>query len=120
MKTREPLYPEFGISKTLEAFRQPPCSPPQGKEILERYFAVFHDQPKNERNSNLAVLHVSNELLELWQRGDARIPINTLKTLKKKVSDFREDLRSLSKKSHKKRPAYAATVNTVSIVPLAW
>ena len=29
-------------SKTIEAFQQPPCSPPRGKEILERFFVVLH------------------------------------------------------------------------------
>ena len=69
MKTREPLYPEFKILKTLEAFRQPPCSPPHGHEVLERFFVVFQSQPKNCRDANAMAVMVAAELHALWLVG---------------------------------------------------
>ena len=32
------LSPEFGISRTVDAFRKPPSPPATGKDILERFF----------------------------------------------------------------------------------
>ena len=112
MKTREPLRPEFGISKTLEAFRQPPCPPPRGKEVLERFFGVLHSQTKNSRDVNATALTVAAEMEDLWLKGDSRIPRNRVQTMKKKVLDFREDLRYLTNKSKKGRPAYAEMVSS--------
>ena len=111
MKTREPLHPEFGISKTIESFRQPPCPPPHGLEVLERFFAVLHSQPGNNRNINGAALVIAQELDELWQLGDARIPRKVLQTIKAKVLDLRNLLRNLCNKSKKARPAYAEWVS---------
>ena len=110
MKTREPLHPEFGIARTIEAFRQPPCSPPQGKEVLERFFEVLHSQPKNGRNVDAAAYSVAAELDGLWKLGDARIPLKTVKTIKKMITDFRENLRKICVKSKKGKPAYEEAV----------
>ena len=114
MKTREPLRPEFGISKTLEAFREPPCPPPRGNEILERFFGVLHSQTKNSRDVNAAALTVADEMDDLWQKGDSRIPRNRVQTMKKKVMDIRDLLRYLSNKSKKGRPAYAEKVRFIA------
>ena len=112
MKTREPLYPEFEISMTLEAFRQPPCPPPHGREVLERFFAVLHSQPKNCRDVNAAAITVATELHALWLVGDARIPCNLRDTMKKKIVKFRELLKFLCTKGKKGRPAYAEAVSS--------
>ena len=111
MKTREPLHPEFEISKTIEAFRTPPCQPPFGKEILERFFGVLHSRPKNDRDNNAVAHALSAELHALWFLGDARIPCNSIKTIKKKVEDLRQLLKYLCNKSKKGRPAYAEAVS---------
>ena len=74
MKTREPLYPEFEISKTSFS-----------AEVLEHFFDVLHSQPKNNRDSNDVVHTVATKLDELWLLGDARIPRNTVTTIKRKI-----------------------------------
>ena len=111
MKTREALFPEFEISKTLEEFRLPPCPPPRGKDVLERFLAILHETQKNLRSCNSVALCVANELDDLWEKGDARIPRNKVQTMKKKIVDLRKDLRTLCNKSKKGRPAYQATVS---------
>ena len=111
MKTREPLYPEFEISRTLQEFHPLPCPPPCGKDVLERFFGILHETRKDLRSCNSVALQVATELHDLWERGDARIPRNKLQTIKKKVVDFREDLRRLCKKSKKGTPGYQATVS---------
>ena len=120
MKTREPLHPEFQISKTIPAFQQPPCEPPHGKEILERFFDVLHSQPKNNRDGNAVAHSVATELDDLWLLGDARIPRNTVPTIKKKVVDFRDLLGIISKKSKKGRPAYEEAVSMNSLYILSF
>ena len=112
MKTREPLYPEFGISKTLEVFRQPPCTPPCGREILERFLGVFYSQLKNARDKGVAAHTVAVELNDLWLLGDARIPLLTMKTMKKKILELRETLNFLCIKGKKGRPGYADKVSS--------
>ena len=112
MNTREPLYPDLQISKTIEAFQQPPCPPPRGKEILERFFGVLHSTSKNNRDLNTVSLTVAGELHVLWSIGDARIPCNTKHTMKKKIVKLREILKYLSNKSKKGRPAYAEAVSS--------
>ena len=111
MKTREPLHPEFGIARTIEAFRQPPCPPPQGKEVMERFFEVFHAQLKNERSADAASYTVAVELDSLWKLGDARIPRKTVQTIKKKIMDFRDNLRKICVKSKKGQRAYEEAVS---------
>ena len=111
MKTRERLFPEFQISKTIDAFRQPPCSPPHGKEVFERFFGVLYSQPKNCRNFIAAGHTAAAEMDALWLVGDARIPRNTIETIKKKILKFRELLQYLLNKSKKGRPVYAEVVS---------
>ena len=111
MKTREGLQPEFGISKTLDAFKQPPCQPPKGKDVLERYYGVLHSQPPNEKDANAALLVVAKELRALWEMGDARIPLKKNFDIKADLIRFRENLRYLTNKSKKGRPTYVAKVN---------
>ena len=115
MHTREPLHPELIISKRLERFRQPPCQPSKGQEVLERYFDVLHSQPSNCCDVNGAARAVAKELHELWEKGDARIPINKVQTIQRKILEFREDLRYLLNKSKKGRPAYAEKVSLTEI-----
>ena len=76
MHTREPLHSELIISKRLERFRQPPCQPSKGQEVLERYLDVLHSQPSKCRHVSGAAQAVAKEYHELWEKGDARIPIN--------------------------------------------
>ena len=111
MHTREPLRPEFQISKRLEQFRQPPCQPPRGMEVMERFFGVLHSQASNCRDVNGAARIVAKELHELWEKGDAQIPIQRINTTHAKILEFREDLRYLCNKSKKGRPAYAERVS---------
>ena len=104
------LYPEFGISKPLEKFSAPPCQPPIGKDILERFFALKLEQPKNRQdNKNVAHL-VALELLELWSVGDARIPCQAISNLSKQVANFREELAFLCDKSKVGRGNYQSKV----------
>ena len=110
MERRQPLYPELGISRRLEGF--PPSQPPKGKDILERFFDVLFSQPKNSRNADSAALKVAKELIELWTRGDGRIPLNGVECLKRRIIAFRDDLSWLNKKSMKTRPVYAVKVRS--------
>ena len=93
------LYPEFKIAKLLEQFPPPPCQPPRGLHILERFFEILYSQPPHRRDSNTAARSVATELDDLWKSGDARIPRKDVKTLIKKIINFREDLKYLSDKS---------------------
>ena len=111
MNTREPLYPEHKISKTLDNFRQPPGQPPQGREVMERFFQVFYSVPKNERNKNDAALTVAKELCALWELGDARIPVIGRDKLKKKILGMRQDLTDICNESKKGTPAYVVAVS---------
>ena len=107
MKTREPLHPELQISKTIDEFQSPPCPPPRGKDVLERFYGVLHSQQGNSRKASDAAQLVAKELHDLWLRGDARIPRCLVKTIQKKIMDMREMIRYLSDKAKKGRPAYA-------------
>ena len=111
METRRPLYPKFGISKQLEHFTPPPCQPPKGKEVLERFFDVLHGQGKNQRSAETAASEVAKELIQLWKLGDGRIPLNQVKTIAKRIFDFRSDLAWLCKTSMETRPIYKTKVN---------
>ena len=111
-KTRERLYPEFLITKCLEEFPRPPCEPPKGKDIMERYFDVLRKQPGNVRSKNDAAYAVAMELRDLWERGDARIPLRCPQTLKTTILKFCDDLNQIRNKSKKDRPSYQAAVSS--------
>ena len=102
MKTREPLYPNFLISKRLEQFQQPPCQPPKGKDVLEHFFNVLYTQPRNKRVAGDAAFTVALELRDLWNHGDARIPLRANSTIKKAILEMREDLLFICCESKKK------------------
>ena len=110
------MYPNFSIAKRLEHFPQPPCQPPKGKDVLERYFDVLYRQPANNRKATEAAQTVALELQSLWQRGDARIPLRTTPTLKKAILDFRDDLLYIKNESKKSRPAYQEKVRAQTIL----
>ena len=110
-KTRERMYPDFGIPKPLEHFKQPPCEPPKGREVLERFFDILYKQPVNNRSAPDAAFAVAVELRELWERGDARIPLRRAQTLKKTILDFRQDLKDIQNKSKENRPSYQEAVS---------
>ena len=112
MERRHPMYPEFGISKRLEAFRDPPSQPPKGKDVLERFFDILYSQPKNNRNAKDAAAAATEQLLRLWTLGDERIPLNAEKTVKKAILTLREDLAWLNQKAKKKRPNYESKVHS--------
>ena len=105
------LYPEFNISKLLDHFRAPPCQPPCGREILERFFHVLFAQPKHRRDLKAAAHTVATELANLWTAGDARIPQKAISTLAKQIFDFRADLKTLGDKSKAGRESYQKKVN---------
>ena len=109
--TRERMYPDYQISKRREHFQQPPCQPPKGKDILERYFDVLYVQPVNKRCANDAAYAVAVEVRELWQRGDARIPLQTAQTIKKRILHFRDDLLFIQKQSKKGQPSFQEAVS---------
>ena len=106
MQTRDPMFPKFLISKRLSAFKQPPCEPPKGKDVLERYFDVLYEQPPNKRNGSDAAFKVAKELLSLWQLGDGRIPLRCEKTVKKAIEDFRTDFNYIRNETKKTRKVY--------------
>ena len=110
MKTRDPMYPNFLISKCLEQFKPPPCQPPKGKDVLERYFAILYEQPANMRIANDAAYKVALELQKLWEQADARIPLRSAQTIKKAILDFRDDLLYIRNESKKSRPIYVEKV----------
>ena len=111
MDTRDPLFPDFSISKSLEKFKAPPCQPPRGRDVLERYFDVLYARPKGKRKGDDAALQVAEELIQLWGVGDARIPLITVYPLKKKINDFRDDLQYLCNKSKMNRGNYTEKVS---------
>ena len=88
MLPRHSLYPEFGISKRLERFTPPPSQPPRGREVLERFFDILFSQEKNHRSAEAAASDVAKELTQLWMLGDARIPLNEIRTITKKILGF--------------------------------
>ena len=67
MNTRDRLYPDFQIGRRLNTFRSPPCQPPCGKDVLERYFDVLYAK----RCANDAAASVAGELVKLWNEGDS-------------------------------------------------
>ena len=104
------LYPDFGITKLLEKFPAPPCQPPRGLDVLERFFALRIAQPKNRQdNKNVAWL-VATELSELWKVGDGRIPRKSVSHLMKQIVEFRELLAFLCVKSRAGRGSYQSKV----------
>ena len=105
-----PLYPAFQILRPLDAFPPPPCQPPKGKDVLERFFHVLSKQPRNRKDAGAAAHTVATELENTWKLGDARIPLKATKILKKKVVEFRQDLAYLCTKANMKRPVYANRV----------
>ena len=104
------MFPEFLISKRLESFQQPPCQPPKGKDVLERYFDVLYGQTANQRNGSDAAYAVATELIDLWKRGDARIPCQFVQAVKTAIVDFRETLTVINNKSKRQRPSYQEKV----------
>ena len=98
IKTRDVLFPEFQISKLLEQFKAPPCQPPKGRDVMERFFDVLYSQSTNNRDGRKAAWKVALELDELWKLGDARIPRKTPKTIQSTILHWREQLRALCKK----------------------
>ena len=104
------MYPEFYISKVLTHFSSPPCQPPLGREVLERFFDLLFAQPKHRRDNNAAAYAVALEL-ETWGQGDARIPLKSNKTLVKQIVDFRHDLKIVCDKSKAGRESYQKTVS---------
>ena len=107
-----PLYPDFQILRPLDDFKQPPCQPPKGKDVLERFFHVLFEQPKNRRDATSAADTVAVKLMDLWQLGDARIPLLRRRIIQKNIADFRADLAFLCKKGNLKKPTYANKVRT--------
>ena len=105
-----PLYPDFQILRPLDAFKPPPCQPPKGKDVLERFFHVLNAQPKNRRDKAAAAHTVATKLIDLWKLGDGRIPLLCCKTLQKNILDFRADLAFLCTKANHKKPVYANKV----------
>ena len=116
MRPHQELCPEFGISKTIAAFRKPPCPPPTGKDILERFIDILHAQPRNCRSCDAVAFSVATELRDHWQEGDARIPLNTVPTIKKRILDLRETLRFIHQRSKKGRKDYVEAVVTSLLV----
>ena len=112
MERRHPMYPDFGISKRLESFKDPPSQPPKGKDVLERFFDILYRQPKNSRSAKDAATAVTEQLLALWTLGDARIPLNAEDTVKKAILTLREDLAWLNQKAKKKRANYESKVKS--------
>ena len=110
MERRHTMYPDFGISRRLERFQPPPSQPPKGKDVLERLFDVIFSQDKNNRSIENAAAIVAEELLTLWALGDARIPLNALDTVKKRIISFRKDLAYLNIKAMKTRSNYGTKV----------
>ena len=68
-------------------------------------------QPVNKRCANDAAYAVAVEVRELWQRGDARIPLQTAQTIKKRILHFRDDLLFIQKQSKKGRPSFQEAVS---------
>ena len=110
MERRRPMYPKLGIQKPLERFQPPPSQPPKGKEVMERFFDVIYSQDKNDRSADSAAATVTKELLDLWELGDARIPLNSKHTIKRRILTFRDDLGYLNKEKNETRPKYKTTV----------
>ena len=110
MERRRPMYPDFGIKKPLERFQPPPSEPPKGKDVLKRFFDVIYSQDKNNRSKESAAAIVTQELLALWALGDARIPLNSSITVKRRILSFRDDLAYLNKEAMKTRANYETKV----------
>ena len=106
------LYPDFNILKPLDRFPAPPCQPPLGKDVLERFFAILFAQPKHRQDKKATAHVVATELSELWERGDGRIPRKALSTLTKNIIEFRADLAFLCDKSKVGYGSYQKKVNS--------
>ena len=75
MDTRERLKPEFGISRTIDAFRKPPCPPATGKDVLVRFSGILHKQSRNCRNVDVTAFTVATELQAHWEERGGRISL---------------------------------------------
>ena len=65
---------DFGINFPLEKFTPPPCQPPRGNAVLERFHAFLRDQNGNRKDAKSAAYQTALALEEIWKLGDARIP----------------------------------------------
>ena len=70
MNRRDCLYPDFQIGRHFNTFRLPPCQPPYGKDVSERYFDVLYEKPIGKRWANAAAAYVAGKLVKLWNEGD--------------------------------------------------
>ena len=52
------------VTKMLSRFSPPPCQPPTGKDILERFFDILFNQPKNRQDKKAAAYSVALELID--------------------------------------------------------
>ena len=107
------INPDFGIFFPLEEFPTPPCQPSKGKAVLERVEAILNSHPKNRKDVDKATYQAGIELMEQWTRGDGCIPLLDARTVKGKISAFRENFRWVGAKSRQSKPAYQARVRII-------
>ena len=110
-QSRKPIAPEFGIHYPRDNFSPPPCQPPCGKDVLERFVRILNSQPANQKDVKYVAYLIAQELDELWRLGDARIPRMQVRHIQNKIMGFYDQLKLLKKKIKAKQPKYISTVS---------
>ena len=114
-QSRNKIAEEFGISFPSDQLPQPPCQPPKGKAVLERFYKLLNNQKGNLKDANYAAYRTAVELEEVWKLGDARIPRLATSNIQKKVFEFYEELKYLKIKSKAKQAKYLLTSYSVGL-----
>ena len=109
-QSRQKIAADFGISFPLEKFTPPPCQPPRGYQVLERFHAFLRDQKGNRKDAKSAAYQTAIALEEIWKLGDARIPRQHWSSIQSNILAMHEQLNFLKRTEKAKQPKYIKTV----------
>ena len=109
-QSRKKISEEFEIDFPVEQLPLPPCQPPKGKAVLERFYAHLRDQPSNSKNATTAAYDTAKDLEKVWSLGDARIPRLHITSIQNNIVAFHQQLKLLNTKSKAKQPKYIKAV----------
>ena len=112
-QSRQKIAADFGIDFPLEKFTPPPCQPPRGKAVLERFHAFLRDQNGNRKDAKSAAYQTALALEEIWKLGDARIPRQHVSSIQSHILTMHEQLNELRRTEKAKQPKYIRTVRGV-------